>query len=253
MNKNNMMKYALIAGGAYLAYWWVTNYGPSGPVSDQSGNPIPGAVSYWASWFGGAATGAVTASSTSTSTALPPNTTTTTTNTGTGSGSGSTSTTGTSSTQQMATTQQLQAINNLLSPSDQRTFLGMANNLTAAQATAMLANAQACASGQTYSPGSGLCYAPKAAPTDKTISGASGGSAASRSHSGVNGMGQIMPLSPFITPATNGVRNPETISNTAAGMGMGDIVPMASGATTGLGSLSRAIKSPWGKLGTTIN
>lgn len=45
MNKNDYIKYAAIAGGAYLVYWYVTNYGPNGAVS-------AGAESYWNTWFG---------------------------------------------------------------------------------------------------------------------------------------------------------------------------------------------------------
>lgn len=45
MNKKDIILYASIAGGAYLVYWYVTNYGPMGAVS-------AGAMSYWDSWFG---------------------------------------------------------------------------------------------------------------------------------------------------------------------------------------------------------
>ena len=48
MNKNDMIKYAAIAGGAYLVYWYLTNYNSTGAVSAT--NP----VSYWSSWFGAA-------------------------------------------------------------------------------------------------------------------------------------------------------------------------------------------------------
>ena len=50
MNKNDMIKYAAIAGGAYLVYWYLTNYGPNGAVT--AANP----VSYWSNWFGAATT-----------------------------------------------------------------------------------------------------------------------------------------------------------------------------------------------------
>ena len=46
MDKNQIIKYAAIAGGAYLAYWYVTSYGPGGHVST-------GVLSYWDTWFGG--------------------------------------------------------------------------------------------------------------------------------------------------------------------------------------------------------
>lgn len=45
MNKKDIILYASIAGGAYLAYWYVTHYGPNGLVS-------AGSVSYWDTWFG---------------------------------------------------------------------------------------------------------------------------------------------------------------------------------------------------------
>lgn len=45
MNKKDIILYASIAAGGYLAYWYVTNYGPLGAVS-------AGAVSYWDTWFG---------------------------------------------------------------------------------------------------------------------------------------------------------------------------------------------------------
>ena len=48
MNKNDMIKYLAIAGGAYLVYWYLTNYNSTGAVS--AANP----VSYWHSWFGAA-------------------------------------------------------------------------------------------------------------------------------------------------------------------------------------------------------
>lgn len=69
MDKKSLIKYALIAGGAYLAYWYITNFGPNGAVTDQSGNTIPGAVSWWASWFGGTSTApAITAAPSQTTT-----------------------------------------------------------------------------------------------------------------------------------------------------------------------------------------
>lgn len=48
MNKNDIIKYAAIAGGLYAVYWYLNNYGPTGAVS-------AGSVSYWNSWFGTAA------------------------------------------------------------------------------------------------------------------------------------------------------------------------------------------------------
>jgi len=66
MNKNDIIKYLAIAGGAYLAYWYVTNHGPNGAVYAADGttkvNP-----SFWDSWFGGTATPTAVAPS-----AIPP-------------------------------------------------------------------------------------------------------------------------------------------------------------------------------------
>lgn len=47
MNKNDMIKYGVIAGGVFLGYWYITHYGPGGPVSE-------GHASYWDTWFGSA-------------------------------------------------------------------------------------------------------------------------------------------------------------------------------------------------------
>jgi len=46
MDKNQIIKYLAIAGGAYLAYWYVTNYGSEGKVSEVGGQ------TWWDSWFG---------------------------------------------------------------------------------------------------------------------------------------------------------------------------------------------------------
>ena len=44
MNKD-MMKYLVIGGGIFAAYWYITHFGPNGSVSE-------GAVSWWDTWFG---------------------------------------------------------------------------------------------------------------------------------------------------------------------------------------------------------
>jgi hypothetical protein len=51
MNKDDIMKYALIAGGAYAVYWYVTNHGPLGAVFAADG-VTKVTPSYWDSWFG---------------------------------------------------------------------------------------------------------------------------------------------------------------------------------------------------------
>jgi len=47
MDKKEIMKWAAIAGGAYLVYWYITSYGPGGSKTE-------GHASYWDGWFGGA-------------------------------------------------------------------------------------------------------------------------------------------------------------------------------------------------------
>ena len=54
MNKNDILKYALIGGGAYALYWYVTNYGPQGSVNNAAGQKV--LPSYWDTWFGTTAT-----------------------------------------------------------------------------------------------------------------------------------------------------------------------------------------------------
>lgn len=49
MKQKDVILYASLAGGAYLAYWYITNYGPTGQVS-------AGHASYWDTWFGNTAT-----------------------------------------------------------------------------------------------------------------------------------------------------------------------------------------------------
>jgi hypothetical protein len=71
MKTKDIVTYALIAGGAYALYWYVTNYGPNGPVSAT--NP-----SWWSTWFGGTAgTGTTAATTTTTTTGTTATTTTT--------------------------------------------------------------------------------------------------------------------------------------------------------------------------------
>jgi hypothetical protein len=214
MKTKDLIMYAAIAGGAYALYWYINNYGPSGAVAVAGG---PG--SYWASWFGTTATTpVVTAGTTTTSTSVDTTPATTTTT------APATTASGTVSTQQMATQQQLQAINYLLSPQDQRTFASMAPTLTYAQAASMLANAQACVTGTTYSLSDGLCSTPKATPI-QTVA-ASGGTAAqdTPNRRGTEGLGMIMPA-------------PSTVTQANSGVGLGGI---------DLGALPK--KSPWGKM-----
>lgn len=54
MNKDQIIKWLAVAGGAYLVYWYLTSYGPDGSVAE-------GHASYWSTWFGGATAGAVAA------------------------------------------------------------------------------------------------------------------------------------------------------------------------------------------------
>jgi len=57
MKKDDMVMWVAVAAGGFALYWYLTKYGPNGAVTDSSGNPIVGAVSYWDTWFGGVAAG----------------------------------------------------------------------------------------------------------------------------------------------------------------------------------------------------
>lgn len=250
MKKNDLIMYAAIAAGAYGVYWYVTSYGPSGPVTDANGNLISGAVSYWNSWFGSAAT---------TTTALPTGTSPVTTATTTSSAPSTTPSNGTVSTQDMATPSQISAIQALIVPADIPAFQGMIPTLTAQQAQSMLANAQACTQGTAFNPANGICQqttapvnpsqirqtgpgrtAPGIAPGGTGAINRSGNPTAME---GLGKLGQIMPLAPNISPATNGVRTPSSL---------GMITPTPNAMPTtggqGMGALPTATKSPWGKL-----
>lgn len=53
MNKDDMLKYALIAGGAFAVYWYLTHYGSQGSAYDANGNKI--GLTYWDGLFGSSA------------------------------------------------------------------------------------------------------------------------------------------------------------------------------------------------------
>lgn len=57
MGKNGIITLVVVAGGGYLAYWYMTNYGPTGSVMV---NGVKVAPSYWDTWFGGVATTSTT-------------------------------------------------------------------------------------------------------------------------------------------------------------------------------------------------
>lgn len=69
MNKDDMVKYLLIAGGAYAVYWYITSNGPYGPVYNAAGQKI--APSYWDSWFGTATAPVATAPPPASTTLVP--------------------------------------------------------------------------------------------------------------------------------------------------------------------------------------
>lgn len=64
MNKNDIIKYVAIAGGAYALYWYLTNYGPGGAVS-------AGSVSWWSTWFGGTVAAPATTTGSGTGSGAP--------------------------------------------------------------------------------------------------------------------------------------------------------------------------------------
>lgn len=166
MGKSDLIKYAMIAGGAYLAYWYITNNGPQGAVYNAAGNKI--APSYWDSWFGSAtipapSTGPLITGNTSTTpstntgtTANPPAITNTSAGTGTH----------TNVVQVMATPDQIAQIKALIKDADQAAFTALIPTLTYDKAAAMLFTAQNCgATG--YNSSTNACNpAPARAPGD---------------------------------------------------------------------------------------
>ncbi len=72
MKKDNVVMIAVVVGGIGAAYWYVTRYGPSGPVYNAAGQQI--ALSWWDTWFGnaaGAAAPVTTTTSPATTTQTP--------------------------------------------------------------------------------------------------------------------------------------------------------------------------------------
>lgn len=71
MKKDNMMTMVLVVGGLGAAYWYLTRYGPNGAAFNSAGQQI--ALTWWDSWFGGAAAQAapVTVTSPTTVTQTP--------------------------------------------------------------------------------------------------------------------------------------------------------------------------------------
>jgi hypothetical protein len=59
MKKDDLMTLALVAGGGYLLYWYLNNYGPNGAAFSATGVQV--GPTYWQQWFGGTTTPAVAA------------------------------------------------------------------------------------------------------------------------------------------------------------------------------------------------
>lgn len=169
MKKNDLIMYGAIAAGAYGLYWYISNYGPNGAVTDANGNAIPGAVSYWNSWFGSAAsTTAALPSGSSAGTGIVTSTSTTTPPAqAQSSAPPATTSNGTSAVQLMATPQQIAQIQAYLRASDLPAFQAMVPNLTYQQAASMLANAQVCSN--SFNPAAGSCYPPAIPPVDQPV------------------------------------------------------------------------------------
>lgn len=64
----DMMPVLLIGGGAFAAYWYATNYGPSGAVMNAAGVKV--ASSWWDGWFGATAAASTTTGAAPTGTAV---------------------------------------------------------------------------------------------------------------------------------------------------------------------------------------
>lgn len=165
MKKNDLIMYGAIAAGAYGVYWYVTNYGPTGKVTDDNGNKL--GSTYWDTWFGAVSNVSsktissipIGATNTPTQTVAPPTPASTPTPT--------TTSNGTVATQLMATSQQIAQIQAYLRASDLPAFQAMIPNLTYQQAASMLSNAQVCSN--SFNPASGSCYAPATAPVDQPV------------------------------------------------------------------------------------
>lgn len=155
MDKKSIMMIVAVAGGGYLAYWILTKYGSAGAVQDANGNPIAGRVSYWDSLFG-----------TTAAVAAPAQTSAPSTTTGTPAGTSTNPPAGGNGTSIVptATPDQISKLRTLIQSSDQAAFTQMLP-ITAAQASQMLANAQACGAG-IYHPdsGGGQCVTPTVTP-----------------------------------------------------------------------------------------
>lgn len=76
-DNSQLITFALLGVGGYALYWYITNYGPTGPVLNAAG--VKTSPSYWDGWFG-ASTPAVSAT---TQPAANPTTVTTTSTNGT--------------------------------------------------------------------------------------------------------------------------------------------------------------------------
>lgn len=63
MKKDNVMTMVMVIGGLGAAYWYMTNYGPSGAAYNSAGQQI--GLTWWQSWFGGAQAQAQTTTTTS--------------------------------------------------------------------------------------------------------------------------------------------------------------------------------------------
>lgn len=252
MNKNSIITIVVIAGGGYLLYWYLQNYGPNGLVPSTPGGP----GSYWYSWFGSGA-GTQTAAQ-----QLAASTNTTSTTTTTGTGTTATASAPLATANPLATATQISQIQSLLQSSDQAAFTAMIPTLTQAQAAAMIANAQSCVAGSAgsqYSLTSNGCIPSGTAATQaQQLLQAAGGATsltvsqwnyymtnggngvapidpngsfpalndggvpmsvnaylALRAANGLSGIGNIMPISPGITQATTGVS------------GLGQIMPLS--------------------------
>lgn len=260
MKKNDLIMYGAIAAGVYGLYWYITSYGPQGPVKDANGNLIPGTISYWNSWFGSSAAAALPAPAPTTTTAVTTTTAPSTTaapsqTTAPGQGQPISTYTAPTNPSVPATPVEIAYIQSLLQPSDLPAFQAMIPTLTSGQALAIIAKAQACPTQARVPDGSCASVAPNvidaqgAAPTMTVrnrlaiAAGTTSGMTVSQWNWYYDRLG-IPGSTPGASLGDNGQpMDIDTYLSLRASKGMGMItdVPMAP-QNQGLGS------SPWGKL-----
>jgi hypothetical protein len=270
MKTDKIVTMLIVAGGGYALYWYLSNYGPNGPIATAGG------VSYWTTWFGAAAAPVTTQQTQSTPVTGPVNTISTVpiqtqaTSTQTQPTQTQTVPVQTQSTPAPTPSTSVNIPANLtVTPDINNSITGqiivngaskqitiIPTQLGATTGNAGLiwdSNGQDITSQFTANQQQVLTQAYQAALVNYNIGPLSAipglnlqpVSVPSGAVSGLrrrNGMGIIMPLSPYITPATNGVRDPMSLT----AFGPAAVVNVAG--MSGLSAIPRGARRGWGKL-----